>query len=527
MIAIRPCIVALAPFVALSAARADSGSFSAQNDVIPAVLNASDRFGSSVAIEGDRLAVGAPATFGMGAGRVIVFERQAGVWVETATIVGGGLPDGSRFGARVELSGDTLFATAATGTTEAFVFEFDGVNWIQVTAVAAAPPNDSTASDVAISGTTLVLGTGNSAPRVHVFERTGTDWSQTQETVLVASDGQNLGSAVAIDGDVLVAGAPSANAGGFIQAGRVYVFERTAGVWGEVANFASMNTETQGFFGLSVAVCGDWIAAGSPTSELPVQLPSSGLLEVFQRANGGWSHHQLITNPTELGFELFGQRVAMSADRLAVGATGPGLVWVYTREDDLWIEQASIGPPPNLLGGAFGDALDIEFDRIAVGEPAEALQGFQSGSAHVYERMPMTPVAYCTAKTTTEGCVPAVGWNGGASLTGSDDFAVLARDVPPGRTGLFFWGTSGRVAVPFLGGTLCVAPSLTRGPVLLSTGVAPCDGGFVLPFTQALMQQEGLDVCQTVNGQWWMRDPQNPDGTGVALTDGVEFTVDF
>ena len=112
-------------------------------------------------------------------------------------------------------------------------------------------------------------------------------------------------------------------------------------------------------------------------------------------------------------------------------------------------------------------------------------------------------------------------------MTGTDDFAVLARDVPPGKTGLFFWGTSGQAAVPFLGGTLCVAPSLTRGPVSISIGNAPCDAGFVLPFTQALMSQEGFDVCETVHGQWWMRDPQNPDGTGVALTDGIEFTIDF
>ena len=528
MYTFRSWVVPITSLVVLTSARADTGgSFTVQADVVPALLLVGDNYGSSVAIDGDRIAVGAPVgNGGVGPGRVIVLERQGGSWVETATIVVPGLPDGSRFGTRVDLVGDTLFANAVTGTTEAYVFEFDGAVWNQAALVVAAPPNSATTSSVAASGDTLVLGTGASAPRVHVFERIGTDWSQTQETVLVASDGQNLGPLVAIDGDVLVAGAPSATAAGEQLAGRVYVFERVAGQWNEVANLAGSIVDSGFSFGSGVSVRGDWIAASTPLA--PVQSVSqAGFIDLIHRENGTWQHHQMIGNPTPTLLERFGYALSLSADRLLVGTLGQGGAWLFSLSDDLWVERAELVTPPNGAGFGPGGSLALDGDRVVLGEPLENLGAINTGSVHIYERVPLTPVAYCTAKTTTEGCAPAVGWNGGASLTGTDDFAVLARDVPPGKTGLFFWGTSGKVAVPFLGGTLCVAPSLTRGPVLLSSGAVPCDGGFVLPFTQALMSQEGLDVCQAVHGQWWMRDPQNPDGTGVALTDGIEFTIDF
>jgi len=134
-------------------------------------------------------------------------------------------------------------------------------------------------------------------------------------------------------------------------------------------------------------------------------------------------------------------------------------------------------------------------------------------------------LVYCDPKATSTGCLPAIGWNGTAGPTGPDDFAVVCRDVPPGKNGLFFFGTSGAAALPWLGGTLCVQPPLTRNLPITSIGAPPCDGGYVQPFTQAQMAAEGLTPGDQVHGQWWMRDPQNPDGTGVALSDGIQITI--
>jgi len=135
---------------------------------------------------------------------------------------------------------------------------------------------------------------------------------------------------------------------------------------------------------------------------------------------------------------------------------------------------------------------------------------------------PPTPT-YCTGKVNSQGCVPTVGTFGVPTAQGPDDFFLTARDVLVGKPGLFFWGTIGPTAVPFLGGTLCVQPPLQRGPVLVSTGPADCEAGYLLHFSHALAEQFGVAPGSVVNGQFWMRDPANADGTGVALSNAVEF----
>ena len=98
---------------------------------------------------------------------------------------------------------------------------------------------DEFGAAVALSGDTLVVGapgdgdSGSLAGSVYVFQRSGTGWTLRQK--LLADDAQaadRFGSAVAVDDNTLVAGAPFAdhlsNRRNF---GRAYVFEQTNGVW--------------------------------------------------------------------------------------------------------------------------------------------------------------------------------------------------------------------------------------------------------------------------------------------------------
>ena len=71
---------------------------------------------------------------------------------------------------------------------------------------------------------------------------------------------------------------------------------------------------------------------------------------------------------------------------------------------------------------------------------------------------PDTP-SYCTGKVNSSGCVPTIDSTGTPTATGPDDFLVTARDTLAGKPGLFFWGTTGPAALPFLGGRCaCLRP---------------------------------------------------------------------
>ena len=80
---------------------------------------------------------------------------------------------------------------------------------------------------------------------------------------------------MALSGDTLVVGAAAEDScatgingdqvnNNCPDAGAVYVFTRTAGVWSQQAYLKASNTGIDGLFGISVALSGDTLAVGAP-----------------------------------------------------------------------------------------------------------------------------------------------------------------------------------------------------------------------------------------------------------------------
>ena len=180
----------------------------------------------------------------------------------------------------------------------------------------------------------------------------------------------------------------------------------------------------------------------------------------------------------------------------------------------LWFDE---GDPGDSLGLDVSSAGDLNAD----GSPDWMVRS--SSYVRVYVGPVVDATSYCTGKTTSAGCTPAVDTAGVPSLGGSSEFVVLARNTLAQKPGLFFFGTTGSIGVPFLGGTLCVAPPLVRTSVLLSSAGADCSTGYAFTFDPALATAQGVTAGDRVNGQFWMRDPGQADGTGVALSNGIEF----
>lgn len=131
---------------------------------------------------------------------------------------------------------------------------------------------------------------------------------------------------------------------------------------------------------------------------------------------------------------------------------------------------------------------------------------------------------YCTAKTNSLGCVPAVSTLNLPSKS-AGNFAVRATNVLNQKNGLLFWGF-GPLSSPFQGGTLCVASPTVRTPIVSSNGALPpannCSGLYSFTFTTAYMNSLGLDAGDTIYCQWWSRDPASSFAIG--LTNAVRVT---
>ena len=135
-----------------------------------------------------------------------------------------------------------------------------------------------------------------------------------------------------------------------------------------------------------------------------------------------------------------------------------------------------------------------------------------------------TPKNYCVGKPSlTLSCLSSIASTGSPTLSGADDFHVTASGVLGNRPGLFFWGFQA-ASLPFLGGTLCVAPPLRRtGSQFSGGGNGTCNGSFDYFFTQAAMVAGGIVPFVQIYGQYWNRDPADPFGS--ALSDGLYWTT--
>lgn len=200
------------------------------------------------------------------------------------------------------------------------------------------------------------------------------------------------------------------------------------------------------------------------------------------------------------------------------GGTQAGVVRLYSGIDGALLQEV-FGSAGDWLGHGIAGAGDVDADGVLD----------WMASARAYTRVYAGPgpavAGYCTAKINSAGCAPQTGWGGTPTLSGPDDFVVRANQALPGKSGLFFWGESGPAALPFLGGTLCVQPPLVRTLVQAAGGSGTCGGTYAFWFSQGYALAAGLAGGQRIHGQWWMRDPAAPDGTGVGLSNGIAFDL--
>ena len=156
--------------------------------------------------------------------------------------------------------------------------------------------------EVALSGNVALVGAssdgdlGQYSGSAYVYRFDGARWNEEQK--LVASDraaGDQFGRSVALDGDVVVIGAPH----GDQFAGSAYVYRREAGVWQEKQKLVASDRKNDDMFGTSVAVDGDVLISSAYWDD------RLGSVYVFRFDGASWVEEQELrtTDPAAgLGF---------------------------------------------------------------------------------------------------------------------------------------------------------------------------------------------------------------------------------
>jgi len=211
---------------------------------------AEDVFGNSVAISGDTMVVGADGDDGR-RGSAYVFVRSGGTWTQQSKLTASDGAANDLFGSSVAVSGDTVVVGAYSDDMRqgsAYVFVKPGGGWSDMTQTAKLTESHRAEGEifgwsVAVSGDTVVVGApadgiGVENPQgAYVFVKPGGGWSDMTETAkLTASDGyvfDFFGASVAASGNTVVVGASDdaigPNIGPNSGQGSVYVFVKPGG----------------------------------------------------------------------------------------------------------------------------------------------------------------------------------------------------------------------------------------------------------------------------------------------------------
>ena len=143
------------------------------------------------------------------------------------------------------------------------------------------------------------------------------------------------------------------------------------------------------------------------------------------------------------------------------------------------------------------------------------------------------PVTYCTAGTSTNGCVPSIAAANQPRVSLTGTAIVSVSNVEGQKQGLLFYGinNTGFVLTPWSATSssyLCVRAPTQRLPAQSSGGsVGFCNGGLSADFHAFFAANPTalgtpLTVGQKVYAQAWYRDPPAPKTTN--LSNGVELT---
>jgi hypothetical protein len=361
------------------------------------------QFGHSVAVSGNNMVVGVTAEQAV---YVFSYDEDEDSWIPKQKLTVEKDPDDPEpvvFGWSVAIDGETVvvgdyFAHSAY----VFIYDKDEGSWIEQERLSVTGL-DMLGFSVAVSGDTVVVGTPF-AGLAYVFKRqTGPEWSQ-EELPIIASLGK--GWAVAISGDTLVVGDPIKEAAHVFTRTLSDSFSEPTWTWKEDKKLTTDEEAVGEFFGASVAIDGDTVVVGAPPYLngfiAPVELPGSA--HVFSRrelADGTWQWDEDENLPLSQAVNGFGLSVAISRDRLVVGAPNDaddagvitGAAYLFKYDGSNWVEdpvQRKLIPTtePGLEeGDQFGWAVTIDDGTIAVGSPSNYYvdtEVLKAGAAYVF-----------------------------------------------------------------------------------------------------------------------------------------------
>jgi FG-GAP repeat len=274
-----------------------------------------------------------------------------------------------QFGWDVDMGGGTaVIGTRSASDGSASVFRRIQGSWIFEQALTSNESNYGLV--VAADGDVVAVGVpdqGASVGLVYVYRYDGNAW--VLEQTLLASDGETgdrFGSAIAVDGHQMIIGTGDIALAPFVN--KAYIYRWTGDNWVEDQKLVPEVGDTTAFFGLSVAISGNWALVGAAGDDVDGYPHASGSASFYQRSGGAWTFRQKVFpqgDEHQFGFDL-----DLSGHSAIVGHYNQGdWAYVFVRSGNTWFPEQKLTPGDGLSGIGYGRSVAIENDIVLIGAP--------------------------------------------------------------------------------------------------------------------------------------------------------------
>jgi hypothetical protein len=349
-----------------------------------------DSFGLSVAVAGGTAVVGDPGAYYSVSpqgnfsyspgGSVYIYTKIGSGWVQTVTLTDPAATFSDNFGSSVAIDGPTIVvgADGFNGVTPgaAYVYTQGGPSgWHTTPAVTlndpAATNNDLFGSSVAVDGSTIVVGAPQtpfdfSNPNVsegaaYVYSAGGNGvWPSTPTASLndpAATANDSFGASVAVEKNVVAVGTTNGDAA------YLYV-QGTGNAWpaSPTTTMTDPAPTPNDCYGCSVALDEDTtLVVGADLAPIkgPFGYPiGAGAVYIYPKTSGAWSSPTRLTEPGRVGYDDFGASVAVDNGKLVVGAdfaNANGMAWEFIKGPGGW---------PTTPNASFADQINFGMDRF-------------------------------------------------------------------------------------------------------------------------------------------------------------------
>ena len=394
----------------------------AEFKVIAADGDPGDRFGESVAINGDVAVIGADRDDenGEDAGAAYIFRRSGNDWLQEAKLLASDGVASYRYGISVAVGNDVamigapLLRSPSNSPGLVYIYRHNPISgeWDEEVILQPSHPIPGVSTwfggymaldnDVLAVSSSWLAESGDKSIVANIYRYDPLASAWVEEAILPISRIPYPGfwiptNAMSMSNGVIVGGEP-----GFITTpdvrnpgtAFVYRYDAATSVWVSEGTLNASDPDPLDFFGIATAVHGDVIVVGAPLNDDLGENSGSAYVYRYDSIAGIWAEEAKLLAPDGQAGDIFGAPVGIENDIILVGAmkadggvsdSGGVYRFRFDATTSTWIPQGMIHARFPATGDSFGRDMAISDGRALISAPFDDIIFLNSGAAYFYE----------------------------------------------------------------------------------------------------------------------------------------------